>query len=224
MDSCQGLAAIVNQLLKLELGRLPRLEQEEKGVLGKLLGKKSGHEVDERIFEKLLRKSAPLDEMCGRNFYAKEKYEERQRLRERPEEGRLSQEVSPVIHMPEWYREKKRLLLEGQQDAAQQSDDPGDIGPEDAPWTEELVAAEESEDTKERHAHLMRAVSLGARDPWPYERLTAFFIHSHKYQSAQQICQMYFEGDTWKRPIHAESSMKLLQRMEKLERKLAGVS
>ena len=57
-----------------------------------------------------------------------------------------------------------------------------------------------------------------------YERLTAFFIRAQDYQSAQEVCQKYFEGETWKRPLHAESSLKLLQRMEKLERKLAGVS
>ena len=84
--------------------------------------------------------------------------------------------------------------------------------------------ASECQDAEKQHEYLMKAVSFGARDPWPYERLTTFFIRSHDYQSAQQICLKYFEGETWKRPVHAESSLKLLQRMEKLERKLAGVS
>ncbi len=224
MDSCQGLLAIVQHLLKIELGRLPRQEQEEVGVLGKLLGKRHAQEVDNRIFGKLLSKAATLEEMCGRNFYAKEKYEERQRLRERSGNGGSGPDTPLVIHMPEWYREKKRVLQESQQLTPLPADEPSEIGPEDAPWTEALVAATASEDAKEQHEYLVKAVSLGARDPWPYERLTAFFIRTNDYQSAQQVCQKYFEGETWRQPEHAESSLKLLQRMEKLERKLAGVA
>ncbi len=224
MDSCRGLLAIVQFLLKIELGRLPRQEQEDVGVLGKLLGKKHAQEVDHRIFGKIFSMATTLDEMCGRNFYAKEKYEERQRLRERSGNGGSGPGTSLVIHMPEWYREKKRMLQASQQELSVPADEPSDIGPEDAPWTEALVAATESKDAKEQHEYLMKAVSLGARDPWPYERLTANFIRTHDYQSAQQICQKYFEGETWRHAVHAESSLKLLQRMEKLERKLAGVS
>lgn len=224
MESCQGLLAIVQHLLRIELGRLPRQEQEDVGVLGKLLGKKHVQEVDDRIFGKLLSMAATLDEMCGRNFYAKEKYEERERLRERSSNGSSGPDTSLVIHMPEWYREKKRVLQELQQESPPPADEASDIGPEDAQWTEALLAASECQNAEEQHEYLMKAVSFGARDPWPYERLTTFFIRSHDYQAAQQICLKYFEGETWKRPVHAESSLKLLQRMEKLERKLAGVS
>ena len=224
MDSCQGLLAIVQHLLKIELGRLPRQEQEDVGVIGKLLRKKHVQEIDDRIFGKLLSMTATLDEMCGRNFYAKEKYEERERIRERSGNGDSGPDTSLVIHMPEWYREKKRMLQESHPELPRPADEPSDIGPEDAPWTEALVAASESEDAEKRHEYLMKAVSLGARDPWPYERLTATFIRTRDYRSAQQVCQKYFEGETWRQPVHAESSLKLLQRMEKLERKLAGVS
>ncbi|MDK1022248.1 MAG: exonuclease domain-containing protein [Candidatus Hydrogenedentes bacterium] len=223
-DSCQGLLAIVQHLLKIELGRLPHQEQEEVGVLGKLLGRKSAAEVDERIFVKLNSIATTLDEMCGPNFYAKEKFEQRKRVRERSRNAETDPETLLVIHIPEWYREKKRLLQESEQSAALSDDEGSDIGPEDTPWTEVLMAATESEDSEEQRKYLMKAVSLGARDPWPYERLTAFFIRTRDYQSAQQVCQKYFEGETWKLPMHAESSLKLLQRMEKLERKLAGVS
>ena len=224
MDSCQGLLAIVQHLLKIESGRLPRQEQEEVGVLGRLTGKKSVAEVDERIFVKLHSMAATLEDMCGRNFYAKEKFEERQRIREHSSIADAGPETSLVIHMPEWYREKKRLLQVSEQSAAPSDEEGNDIGPEDTSWTEALMAATQSRDSEEQRKYLMKAVSLGARDPWPYERLTVFFIRAQEYQSAQEVCQKYFEGETWKRPLHAESSLKLLQRMEKLERKLAGVS
>ncbi len=224
MDSCQGLLAIVQHLLVIELGRLPRNEHERAGVFGKFLGKKSPAGVDDRIFVKLGSMAATLDEMCGINFYVKEKFEERQRVRKRPHNDSAGPEAPSAVHMPEWYRETKRLLQESEQSAESSDDQASDIGPEDAPWTEVLLAATESEDSEEQRGYLLKAVSLGARDPWPYERLTAFYIRTRDYQSAQQVCQKYFESETWKRPMHAESSLKLLQRMEKLERKLAGVS
>lgn len=224
MDSCQGLLAIVQHLLRIELGRLPRHEHERTGVFGKFLAKKSPAGVDDRIFVKLRSMAATLDEMCGINFYVKEKFEERQRVRERSRNDNPDSESPSGAHMPEWYRETKRLLQESEQSAAPSDDQASDIGPEDAPWTEVLLAATESGDSEEQRKYLMEAVSLGARDPWPYERLTAFYIRTRDYQSAQQVCQRYFEGETWKRPMHAESSLKLLHRMEKLERKLAGVS
>ncbi|MCH7799601.1 MAG: 3'-5' exonuclease, partial [Planctomycetes bacterium] len=44
MDSCHGLRALVQHLLSIELGRLPR--QEQANLIGKLFGKKASTEAD----------------------------------------------------------------------------------------------------------------------------------------------------------------------------------
>lgn len=220
MDSCQGVLAIVQHLLKLELGRLPR--QAEVGVLGKLLGKKNAPEVDDRLYLKLNSIAATLSDMCGRNFYARDKYEDRVQRRERGGNGHSEAADSQAKgHMPEWYGERKRLLNSFRNSGQTQDDTPRDIGPNDGPWTEALMAATQCHDQEEQRTHLMKAISLQARDPWPYERLTGFFIRARDYESAQRICEKYFEGEVWKTPRFAESSLKILHKMEKLEQKLA---
>ena len=222
MDACQGLRALVQRLLELEQGRLPK--QEEANLIGKLFGKKAAPEVDPRIYKKLNSVAATLDDMCGKGFYAREKYDERQKLRAHGDNGSDTLASSPLIHMPEWYQEKKRHLASSHQDAPPENQERTDLGPDDALWTEVLMAATESHDAEEQRKLLMKAVSLGARDPWPYERLTGFYIRAHDYESAQRICQKYFEGDIWDSPRFSESSIRLLDRMEKLERRLAGVA
>jgi hypothetical protein len=87
-----------------------------------------------------------------------------------------------------------------------------------------LREASKSHDPDEQRKLLLKAVSLGARDPWPYERLIGFFIKMHDYHSAQKVCQRYFDGDVWRTPRFVDSSWRLLDRMERLERRISGAA
>ena len=129
-----------------------------------------------------------------------------------------------ILHMPEWYEEKKRAIEAVLSAGEAREQAVATLNAEDEAWAQAMVDATKSHDPDEQRKLLMLAVSLGARDPWPYERLTGFFIKSRDYLSAQKVCQRYFDGDVWKQPRHADSSWKLLDRMEKLERRLTGAA
>lgn len=222
MDCARGIASLAAHLIDLEAGRLPK-QKDDSGVWNKLLGKHADDSPDPRLYRRLLEVATPLEEMCGARFHAREAFVERRRMKQSAGDGRNGGTPSPlVIHMPEWYDEKKKAL-----EACMDSED-GDgrasLTEEDQAWTQALMAATKTEDPNDQRKHLMKAVTLGARDPWPYERLSGFFIKAKDYHSAQKVCQRYFEGDAWTVPRHADSSWRLLERLEKLERKIAGVS
>jgi Tfp pilus assembly protein PilF len=99
--------------------------------------------------------------------------------------------------------------------------DPFEDHSADAQWEFALIEASQSETPEEKRRYLMRAVDLSAGDPSPYEQMTGFFIKEKNYQSAHGICERYFESENWKKPQYATASLKMLDRLRKLENKLA---
>jgi Tfp pilus assembly protein PilF len=91
----------------------------------------------------------------------------------------------------------------------------------DAQWEFALMEASQSETPEEKRGFLMRAVDLRARDPKPYEQMMGFYIKEKNYQSAHDICERYFDTDNWKQPELVTVSLKMLERLKKLEAKLA---
>jgi len=220
MARAKGVQVLASHLIGLEAGRLPR--QDDSGGWNKLLGKKRDAGPDPRLYRRLRELATPLEESCGTRFRAREQYEERKRLRQ--SNGGNGGPASPVVlHMPEWYEEKKRALESSDPDD-EVSKRPPKLRDEDREWAEALMEASKAHDPAEQRDLLMKAVKLGARDPWPYERLTGFYIKMRDYHSAQKVCQQYFEHDIWSEPRNVDSSWRLLDRMQKLERKLARAS
>jgi len=130
-----------------------------------------------------------------------------------------------ILHMPERYEEKKRVLVETkEQQNGNGIEEPPPLAEGDRPWADAVKEATKSHDPDVQRNLLLKAVTLGARDPWPYERLTGFFIKMHDYHSAQKVCQRYFDGDLWRIPRFVDSSWRLLDRMERLERRISGAA
>lgn len=223
MDCARGLATLTAHLLQKEAGRLPK-HKDDSGTWKKLLSKRQDDQPDPRLYRRLYEVATPLEEMCGARFHARDQFEQRKNLKQQDGDGPRAATPSPVVlHMPEWYEEKKQLLQTYDGDG-HDGDGHAKITEADKPWAEALMAASKTEDPEQRQRYLIDAVSLGARDPWPYERLSGDFIKAKDYHAAQKVCQRYFEGDAWRLPRHADSSWRLLERLEKLERKIARVS
>ena len=223
MDSCNGIVVLLQHLFKIQAGRMPH--EPETGVLGRLLGRKHVADTDEKLFQVLDAIATPLDRMCGSNFHEREKYEERKQLRAQADAGGNGTGVRGVtLHMPEWYEERRRILESCRLgDAGTQEQGPK-MTAKDAGWTKALLEASQAPTSEEQRQHLLQAISLGARDPWPYERLTGFYLRAKDYKSAQKICERYFEGENWRLPNFADSSLKLLHKMQRIERRLVQSS
>ena len=120
----------------------------------------------------------------------------------------------------EWFEERRHVLEELRRNALIEDDGSTRLYPEDAQWAQTLHDAREAEEPVLQRKLLQEAVSQGARDPWPYESLVKFYIKIHEYEAARRVCETYFETDIWRAARWADSSMRLLRLMGKLERKL----
>jgi len=56
--------------------------------------------------------------------------------------------------------------------------------------------------------------------PYPYQRLAIIYSKEKNYKKAYDICKKWFDSVYWKIPNAATTSLALLDRMEKLEKKL----
>ncbi len=222
-ESAQAIGQLLAHLMQTEAARLPK--QDDAKGRGRLLSRKQEEAMDTRLGERLFSLASTLDAACGSKFHMREIFEERRRQKVGNGQPAAAGAPTPMIlHMPEWYEEKKRAIEAVLSAGEAREPAVATLHAEDEAWAQAMVDATKSHDPDEQRRLLMQAVSLGARDPWPYERLTGFFIKSRDYLSAQKVCQRYFDGDVWKQPRHADSSWKLLDRMEKLERRLTGAA
>jgi len=220
-ETVQGIGQLMTYLLDKETERLPK---QDDAKVRRGLGKRDQN-VDPRLMDRLHAIAFSFEQTCGPKFHMREVFEERRRQKNGNGHAPAVGMPTPLIlHMPEWYVEKKRIIEAALATALPVPDDMPTLAPEDEKWAQALVEATKSHDPDEQRALLLRAVSLGARDPWPYERLTGVFIKSKDYLSAQKVCQRYFDLDLWKQPRNADSSWRLLERMEKLERRLSGAA
>jgi hypothetical protein len=80
--------------------------------------------------------------------------------------------------------------------------------------------AREAGQTDTELAILAQAVDAGVDTPGTYERLAVLLGKQKEHQKAYEVCRKWFSGDYWKIPNAATTSLRLLERMEKLKTRL----
>lgn len=230
LDTCHGVAALVGFLAKRQAGA--HMEADESGgMIGRLMGKKTEAVNQEMAYRYLQQSSRALESMCGDGFYEKVSYDAR--LKRVKSVGIASGGSEPFMpqpdivqmkHPPHWYEEISRGITKAQREHESGGNGVEEPMPSNAPWEYILLEASETSDRREQKGLCQQAVNMEALDPWPYERLMKHLIHDKDYEAAQLVCEQYFDTDNWKVGRWAETSRKLLKRLEKLERKLAEKS
>ena len=67
---------------------------------------------------------------------------------------------------------------------------------------------------------LETAISSSSIMPYCYERLAILYSKQKNYKRAYEVCMKWFDSGFWKIPNSSTSSLHLLDRLEKLERKI----
>ena len=227
LETCHGIVALVHSLSKREAGAHMEIDKEG-GVWGRLTGKKTEAVNAELAYRILKQKSRTLEEACGQEFYEKVRYEARlKRVKSHSiASGGMGPNPSEPVpgqpkHSPVWYEQMSHRIRAAFQDYKSGKGNGEDFAPGNAPWEYTLLEASQTKDRDQQKSLCQQAVSLGAIDPWPYERLVHVYIKEKEYEAAQLVCEQFFESGTWKAGRWSEVSQKLLKRMEKLERKIA---
>ena len=87
-------------------------------------------------------------------------------------------------------------------------------------YISKALECKEKGDVDGEKKHLKLAVENNADTPYAYERLAIIYSKEKKYQEAYGICRKWFDSIYWKIPNMASTTLKILDRMEKLESKL----
>ena len=90
------------------------------------------------------------------------------------------------------------------------------------PWLKYNSKAEEfkkNNDVLGEIQLLEKAISEEVYTPFTYERLAILYSKNKDYKSAIEVCKKWFETDYWKIPNMLSGSLKLMERLEKLENK-----
>ncbi|MFC2008660.1 hypothetical protein ACFLUT_01235 [Chloroflexota bacterium] len=82
-----------------------------------------------------------------------------------------------------------------------------------------MVAKREGDSDEEMRA-LEAAIDAGTPVPYCYERLAIIWSKRRDYELAYETCCKWFDSGHWKAPQAATTSLKLLERMEKLRENL----
>ncbi|MDD5510354.1 MAG: hypothetical protein PHI12_06075 [Dehalococcoidales bacterium] len=67
---------------------------------------------------------------------------------------------------------------------------------------------------------LETAVADNSRMPYCYERLAILYSKAKDYKQAYEVCIKWFNSDFWKIPNSSTTSLRLLDRLEKLKAKI----
>ena len=216
LETCKGIHHLLPNMFEKQIAKLDT--PEKKTLLGKLL-RRENDQQNRELYESLVAHSVKLTTACGEDFYDRQAFDSRK-------SGTPIQPVAAagdgsfVLHMPEWFDEKRHMIKKFRSQPSTDID-PFEDHSADAQWEFALIEASQSESPEEKRRYLMRAVDLSAGDPSPYEQMTGYYIKEKNYQSAHEICERYFETENWKKPQHATASLKMLDRLRKLEAKLA---
>ena len=74
--------------------------------------------------------------------------------------------------------------------------------------------------TQEEIRILETAIANNSIMPYCYERLAILYSKQQNYMRAYEVCMKWFDSGFWKIPNSSTSSVNLLDRLEKLERKI----
>jgi len=224
LETAQGIRRLFTQLSTMLQKSLSGDDhQQGAGLMGMLGQRPSGPDTD-TVLDQLREIARPMNKITGSEFSARIAYEARKDgALSPPGNGSPARQTqdSKGYHRPEWFQEIRRVLESTQRRAPSWSDTDDPKSSANAPWTFEILEASQSASPEEEKRHLIQAVDLGAEDPWPYERLVGFYVQSKDYSEAQRIVSKFFDTEGWKHPENAASSLKLLDRMEKIERHMA---
>ncbi len=87
-------------------------------------------------------------------------------------------------------------------------------------YISKAIKCKEEKDMDGEKKYLRLVVENNADTPYAYERLSILYSKEKNYQEAYNICKKWFDSIHWKIPNMASTSLRLLDRMEKLEGKL----
>ena len=87
-------------------------------------------------------------------------------------------------------------------------------------YVSKAIKCKEEKDIDGEKKYLELAVENNADTPYAYERLSTLYSKEKNYQEAYNICKKWFDSLYWKIPNMASTSLRLLDRMEKLGGKL----
>lgn len=90
------------------------------------------------------------------------------------------------------------------------------------PWLKYNSKAEEFKKNNDVFGEIQlleKAISDEVYTPFTYERLAILYSKNKDYKSAIEVCKKWFETDYWKIPNMLSGSLKLMERLEKLENK-----
>lgn len=224
LETAHGIRRLFTQLSALLQKRLAPVESSQgSGIMG-MLGQRTAGADQNAVYAELHQMARPVNKITGADFSARIAYEARHGgAMATPGNGtpaRATQD-SKGYHRPEWFEEIRRALESTQRRAPSWSDTDDTNGNGAAPWAFAVLEASQCTSPEDEKQCLLKAIDLGAEDPWPYERLTGFFVQSKDYPAAQQTISKFFDTEGWKQPANAGSSLKLLDRMEKIERHMA---
>jgi len=96
----------------------------------------------------------------------------------------------------------------------------GGTGQEEEEWESIVLRAAKTKDARQQKALCMKAIKMGARSPWPYERLAILYGKEKDIKAAYQVCRDYFLTDNWMVPNWSTSAIRLLKRLESLEKRI----
>lgn len=85
---------------------------------------------------------------------------------------------------------------------------------------EEAMKTKERNGTEEEIRILETAIANSSIMPYCYERLAILYSKQKNYKRAYEVCMKWFDSGFWKIPNSSTSSLHLLDRLEKLERKI----
>jgi len=85
---------------------------------------------------------------------------------------------------------------------------------------DKAIEAKERGNTQEEIRILETAVHHGSAMPYCYERLAILHSKQENYEQAYEVCVKWFDSVFWKLPNASTSSLRLLDRLEKLREKV----
>ena len=89
------------------------------------------------------------------------------------------------------------------------------------PWTKYNSKASKIKNDEDAEIEILeKAVANKVYTPGTYNRLAVLYGKKKDYKSAYLVCDKWFKLDFWKLPNTARGSLNLLERMEKLEKKI----
>jgi len=87
-------------------------------------------------------------------------------------------------------------------------------------FTEKALEAKQNKETETEKQILEMAIDDKIDAPYVYDRLAVLYSKEKDFQKAYEVCKKWFNIIYWKIPNMATKSLKILDRMEKLEKKL----